>query len=1057
MPTPPTSDLPKPKSWDEFEDMVLDIYKRIWQDPHAEKHGRSGQPQNGVDVYGQQHDPSGYIGIQCKRYEDGKLDRKVIETEVAKAESFTPPISKYIIATTASRDAKIQKHVRLLNEGRNADNKFLVHVVFWEDICSDLVDSNNNDLLKKHYSEWERIFQNSEQKSNSISPLEAKENYLKQLRNNFDDVTFAGIDLEEHEGSQPGALTQIFVMPDIEAEPVPNVSNKSPDQKQQKTGRVTANELFKDDNIKSALLLGAPGSGKTALVNYFVLMLCGQNLETQSKFLSVSRSKFQPSCIGLSNEIDWLPIVIRIRDLARHPEMSILGFARYFAENTLSCSPLPHDFFEYWLIDGRALIFFDGLDEIAKEQQSGLVERIKAFLSQYAQSRVVITSRPAGNPGLCFRVEEFPRYQIQPFNNRQIHLFIIRWYNSHCLNKTEANRRRLSLRRTLNANDHIELLARNPLLLTIILLIHRDHVQLPKERCELYDCAIKTLLGSWDENKALSNHTVLQYLKPDDLRWLMARLACWMHTQGKTGEEGGTLIERDDLVEQLSTYIQDEKEVKPHRAKAEAERFLDQIVRDRAGLLSKQGEDYAFVHKTFQEYLTAENLCNQAKNQDEFERLLHEVPSQLNNPHWHEVILLLVAQLTRKKAARMLQAILQCNSEYERWLHRDLLFAGRCLAENPKGLWQDDPQLITKILTQLIQLEATDNVCVVWKLKQQISDILLNLNGTSFSMEALRLLKSYSSKIAPKQILLYRLVLGEHQESINDFLSILKNGDSCASELEILEKIVKYSNISDFLIQHLCSGFQGEIGIAKALRRLGYQGELRDHIDYILMNEDEEEMAYEEYMKQQMEEADRQQIEEAKTIYSEIEPLLNELRSGSILVIDSLMEWLDYDEYNVSEYIAKELGKVSHASQLIERKLLEKLQDESSWGRSNTVQALGYLSDLSEDVISTLITVLHKDKDGFVRASAAKVLSLLNISHDTVLNHLLNSFTELEFDDSYMDNLYFNSQVSEALVQLSKSFSPVIPALAQWIEQNQDKEYVEDGVNALLEMVEADC
>jgi GTP cyclohydrolase II len=1053
MPTPPTSDLPKPKSWDEFEDIVWEIYKRKWQDSGAQRYGRSGQAQNGIDIYGRKNGSGAYIGVQCKRYEDNKLSQKVIKNEVAKAESFTPPISEYIIATTVSRDKKVQDFVRLFNEGRNAGEQFLVHVVFWEDICSDLADPNNHDLLKKYYSKWAETFQNFEQKNNSISPLEAKENYLKQLRNNFGDVTFAGIDLEEHEGSQPRALTQIFVIPDIEAEPVPNVSNKLLNQQQQKTGRVTANKLFKNDNIKSILLLGAPGSGKTALVNYFVLMLCGQDLETQSKFLSVSRSKLQPSCIGLSNEIDWLPIVIRIRDLARHPEMSILEFARYFAENTLSCATLPQDFFENWLIDGRAVIFFDGLDEVAQAQQVEFIERIKAFLSQYDQNRSVITSRPVGNPGWYFQVEKFPRYRIQPFDNRQIHLFIHRWYDNYCLDKTEADRRKATLRRTLNANDRIKLLARNPLLLTIILLIHHDHVQLPKERCELYDCAIKTLLGSWDENKVLSNQTVLQYLEQDDLRWLMARLAYWIHTQGKTGEER-TLIERDDLIEQLSTYIQDEKKVRPDQAEAEAKRFLDQIVRDRAGLLSNQGEGYAFVHKTFQEYLTAENLCNQAKNQHEFEQLLHEVQSQLNNPHWNEVILLLVAQLTGKKAAQMLQTILQRNSDYERWLHRDLLFAGRCLAENPRKLWQKDPQLITEILTQLIELEITNDVCVVWKIKQQIPSILLNLNGTCFSREALRISKSYSSKIPPKQILLYQLVLGEHQEAIDNLLLIFKDGEACASGLEILEKIVTYSNISDFLVQHLCSSFQGEIGIAKALRRLGYQGELRDHIDYILMNEDEKEMAYEEYMKQQAEEAERQQIEEAKTIYSEIEPLLNELRSGSILVIDSLMEWLDYDEYNVSEYIAKELGKVSHASQLIEQKLLEKLQDESSWGRSNTVQALGYLNHPSEDVISTLIPLLHHDTDEFVRANAAKTLSLLNVAHDVILSHLLNSFRDLNRPEDFcIDGLYLNTTVSEALVQLSKSFNPVVPTLAQWIEQNQHKEYVEHGINALLKIL----
>jgi hypothetical protein len=35
MPTPPTSELPKPRSWDGFADIVWDIYGCKWKDPDA--------------------------------------------------------------------------------------------------------------------------------------------------------------------------------------------------------------------------------------------------------------------------------------------------------------------------------------------------------------------------------------------------------------------------------------------------------------------------------------------------------------------------------------------------------------------------------------------------------------------------------------------------------------------------------------------------------------------------------------------------------------------------------------------------------------------------------------------------------------------------------------------------------------------------------------------------------------------------------------------------------------------------------------------------------------
>lgn len=160
MPTPSTSDLPKPKSWDEFEDIVWEIYTRRWQDSHAQRYGRSGQAQNGIDIYGQQNHSGNYIAVQCKRYEDKKLNLQTIVAEITKAEGFSSPISEYIIATTTSRNTKIQDSIRLLNEERKEENKFAVYVSFWEDICSYLAEPSNHDLLKKYYSEWGIIFTN---------------------------------------------------------------------------------------------------------------------------------------------------------------------------------------------------------------------------------------------------------------------------------------------------------------------------------------------------------------------------------------------------------------------------------------------------------------------------------------------------------------------------------------------------------------------------------------------------------------------------------------------------------------------------------------------------------------------------------------------------------------------------------------------------------------------------------------------------------------------------------------------------------------------------------
>src|SRR3954469_25892700 len=85
MPTPATAKWPKPKSEDEFEDIVVDFLRVRWRDPNAQRNGRRGQRQHGVDVIG---DPPRLKGrtaaAQCKNMDGLTLADIVAEVELAK-------------------------------------------------------------------------------------------------------------------------------------------------------------------------------------------------------------------------------------------------------------------------------------------------------------------------------------------------------------------------------------------------------------------------------------------------------------------------------------------------------------------------------------------------------------------------------------------------------------------------------------------------------------------------------------------------------------------------------------------------------------------------------------------------------------------------------------------------------------------------------------------------------------------------------------------------------------------------------------------------------------
>ncbi len=151
MPSPTTTSLPIPKSWDEFEDICADLLKKMWNDPYVVRHGRSGQKQHGVDIYGYPghlggHTSGRIAGAQCK--ETRSLSLATVEGETEKVKAFEPQLTEYLILTTASRDAVLQQAVRLRTF------EFRVHILFWEDISLEL--SGYDDLIKKHFPEWAR-------------------------------------------------------------------------------------------------------------------------------------------------------------------------------------------------------------------------------------------------------------------------------------------------------------------------------------------------------------------------------------------------------------------------------------------------------------------------------------------------------------------------------------------------------------------------------------------------------------------------------------------------------------------------------------------------------------------------------------------------------------------------------------------------------------------------------------------------------------------------------------------------------------------------------------
>jgi hypothetical protein len=103
MPTLSGSRFPPPKSWEDLEILVWRLFQKVWRDPNAQRHGRSGQRQHGVDIFGRPNQGESWEGVQVKGKNSAfgeRVTEQKLRGEVQKAKEFRPSIKNFILVTS---------------------------------------------------------------------------------------------------------------------------------------------------------------------------------------------------------------------------------------------------------------------------------------------------------------------------------------------------------------------------------------------------------------------------------------------------------------------------------------------------------------------------------------------------------------------------------------------------------------------------------------------------------------------------------------------------------------------------------------------------------------------------------------------------------------------------------------------------------------------------------------------------------------------------------------------------------------------------------------------
>ncbi len=158
-----TLSFPPPKTWQDFETLTKDV-ARYKLGGDFENYGRLGQSQNGIDIYGWDNQ-NRVTAIQCKHKSNAKATSKkvvieikteVIDKEVALADTFSPKLDVFIIATTTFRDTDVQNHINTLNAGRKSNKGAKIILWTWEDFEEEI--NRHSELQYVYYEKILRTF-----------------------------------------------------------------------------------------------------------------------------------------------------------------------------------------------------------------------------------------------------------------------------------------------------------------------------------------------------------------------------------------------------------------------------------------------------------------------------------------------------------------------------------------------------------------------------------------------------------------------------------------------------------------------------------------------------------------------------------------------------------------------------------------------------------------------------------------------------------------------------------------------------------------------------------